>query len=125
MTVRDLIISTRESALLGSILADLARAGVPCVPVRAGTEPSAKSAAGPLVSVAVTGLVSAGGLRAMSQVLVAAVRRAGGRRIELRLGDDTLIIDGASPRDTTAALDGFLARAGRDDRAPVLTVDEA
>jgi hypothetical protein len=90
---------------------DLRRAGVACTPTHAGTPAAAKSG-GSLTSLVVGGLVSAAGVRAVSQVLVAVVQRAAKRRIEVRLGDDTLVIDGASARDGRTALDSFLERAG-------------
>jgi hypothetical protein len=42
----------------------------------------------------VAGLLSAAGLRAMSQVLVAAIQRSDKRKIEIRRGDDVLILEG-------------------------------
>ena len=130
MTARHLTISVPEpgpdaSRLLQQIHDDLRRAGVASTPVNAPPERSAKSGGGPLLSLIVGGLVSAAGLRALSQVLVAAVNRSGKRRVEIRLGEDVLIIDGASARDGHAALDGFLARAGAVDGAFVVTAEEA
>lgn len=102
--------------LLREIQVDLRRAGVPCTPERAGSVPRAKSGDGSLTSLLIGGLVSAAGLRALSQVLVAVVRRSEKRRVEIRLGEQVLVIDGASARDGRAALDGFLERT-RDDAA--------
>jgi hypothetical protein len=129
MTARTLTISVAESEpdtarFLRQLQDDLRRAGIACTPVEARPEPMAKSG-GELLSLLVGGVVSAAGLRAVSQVLVAAVRRSGKRRVEVRWGDDVLIIDGASARDGHKALDGFLARGKAVDGEPVVTVDEA
>lgn len=130
MTAHNLTISVPEfdrdaSRLLHQVHDDLRRAGISCTPVNARTERSAKSGGGPLVSLIVGGLVSAAGLRAISQVLVAAVQRSGKRRVEVRLGEDVLIIDGASARDGRTALDGFLARVATVDGDPAVTAEEA
>jgi len=107
-------LAPQPAPLLREIHEDLRRAGVPCRPVELATAGSAKSG-GSLTSLVVGGLVSAAGFRAMAQVLVAIVRRSGTRRIEVRRGDDVLVIDGASARDGRRALDEFLARP--DDEA--------
>ena len=98
--------------LLREIDVDLRRAGVVCAPVRSGSTSHAKGGAGALTSLVVSGLLSAAGLRALSQVLVAVVRRSERRRIEIRVGDEVLVLDGASARDGRAAVDGFLDRVG-------------
>ena len=107
-------LAPQPAPLLREIHEDLRRAGVPCRPVELATAGSAKSG-GSLTSLVVGGLVSAAGFRAMAQVLVAIVRRSGTRRIEVRRGDDVLVIDGASAGDGRRALDEFLARP--DDEA--------
>ena len=86
-------------------------------PVHAEPVPAAHKGGGELVSLAVGGLVSAAGVRAMSQVLIAIVQRPGRRRVEIRLGDDSLILDSASARESRAALEGFLERVGPADES--------
>lgn len=103
-------LAPEPSSLLREIHTELRRAGVPCRPVELATTVPAAKSGGSLTSLVVGGLVSAAGFRAMAQVLVAIVRRSGTRRIEVRRGDDVLVIDGASARDGRRALDEFLGR---------------
>ncbi|GIF17372.1 putative Abi (CAAX) family protease [Actinoplanes tereljensis] len=110
LTILAPALEPEASRLLREVHEDLRMAGVACTPMHAGVVSSAKSG-GSLTSLVVGGLVSAAGVRAMSQVLVAVVQRSAKRRIEVRMGDDTLIIDGASARDGRTALDSFLERA--------------
>jgi hypothetical protein len=84
-----------------------------------------------LAAVVLSGLVSATGLSAASQILVALIRRPEIRRVELRRGDELLILDGASPADQRAVVEAWLsvnsgaAPTQQDDTSSAVTATEA
>jgi len=110
----------RTEDLLRQLHAELRRAGIVSEPVSSSVPVGSKSGGGTLASLVLSGLVSAAGLRVLAQVLLATVRRAEKRRIEIRRGDDVFILDGASSRDGHAALEGWLRTTG-----PIPDIDES
>ncbi|WP_125804699.1 hypothetical protein [Actinoplanes sp. ATCC 53533] len=95
---------------LSQLHGDLRRAGIAAEPAAASTPPGAKSGVGTVTSLVLSGLISAAGLRTLSQVLLASVRRAEKRRIEIRRGDEVFILEAGSARDGHVALEAWLRR---------------
>lgn len=61
-----------------------------------------------LASLVLTGLCTAAGVRSVSQVLVAVVKRSDKRRTELRCGESVCVLEGGSVSDQRAALQAWL-----------------
>ena len=84
--------------------------------VRAPLETGSKSGLGAIVAGTLTVLTIArpAHLRAIVDMAQAFLRRHDGRRIQLELGENKLTIDGASGKDITAAIDGFLRASDQE-----------
>ena len=98
----------RPDDLIRQLNDELRRGGVRGALVGEAAPTGAKSAAGTLASIAVSGLVSAASVRAISQILLATIRRSEKRRIEIRQGDQVFILDGSSAADGRSALEAWL-----------------
>ena len=110
------VLSTGPGEPLRQLHDELRRAGFTVTPATAPVPGGGKSTVGTVTSLAVSGLLSAAGLRAAGQILLAVVRRGEKRRIEIRHGDDVFILEGTATRDGDAALNAWLhGLASADD----------
>ena len=107
VTVLEDDVVLRQEALQ-SIEDDLLGQGVAVRAVRDEAGPGSKSGLGAIItSLAVSGGLAASA-RAVQQVVVAYLRRAGARKVQLKVGKDTIVLDGASPREQRAALEAWI-----------------
>src|SRR5687768_8449237 len=90
------VLSSSDNDALRHLRGDLLRAGIATEPAAGPAPAGAKSGVATVTSLVLSGVISAAGLRALSQVLLATVRRAQQRRIEIRRGDDVFILEAAS-----------------------------
>ena len=100
VVVRDPSLAGRTDVVLQALRAELTRAGLPAV-----------SAGGAL---AVDGGLSAAGLQAFGQVLIAFAERSPKRTIEIDDGTASVVIEGPVPRFCLPAVNEFLYGAALD-----------
>jgi hypothetical protein len=101
VVVRDPALAGRTDVVLQALRAELTRAGLP-----------AGSAGGG--ALAVDGRLSAAGLQAFGQVLIAFAERSPKRTIEINDGCASVVIEGPVPRFCLPAVNEFLHGAALD-----------
>ncbi|MBB5867850.1 hypothetical protein F4553_001229 [Allocatelliglobosispora scoriae] len=96
--------------LLEALYNDLYELGLPVHTEQGSLPADGKSVTAAIASVVLGASLSTAGIKAFTKVILAFVKRSQVRRIELSLGGDTLVLEGASPADLRLALQSWLDR---------------